>query len=49
MSTYSIVYMLQGRHTKTGQLAAIKVMSVTEVSYDRCHCDVTAFNEATSM
>ena len=23
---------LQGRHTKTGQLAAIKVMNVTEVS-----------------
>ena len=28
---YLIVFMFQGRHTKTGQLAAIKVMNVTEV------------------
>lgn len=27
------VFGLQGRHTKTGQLAAIKVMDVTEVSF----------------
>lgn len=29
-------FSLQGRHVKTGQLAAIKVMDVTEVS--KCHC-----------
>jgi hypothetical protein len=30
------VFLFQGRHTKTGQLAAIKVMDVTEVSSFIC-------------
>lgn len=30
--TYSLLLFQQGRHVKTGQLAAIKVMNVTEVS-----------------
>ena len=29
---FCLCYNLQGRHVKTGQLAAIKVMDVTEVS-----------------
>jgi len=28
-----VLFLFQGRHTKTGQLAAIKVMDVTEVSF----------------
>ena len=32
----ALLLWLQGRHTKTGQLAAIKVMNVTEVMYHLC-------------
>jgi serine/threonine protein kinase len=32
--TYGQVY--KGRHVRTGQLAAIKIMEVTEVSIDAC-------------
>jgi hypothetical protein len=45
------MFLFQGRHTKTGQLAAIKVMDVTEVSSFICfdrdyhlqHCYPEAF------
>jgi hypothetical protein len=30
---FKIIFSLQGRHVKTGQLAAIKVMDVTGVMY----------------
>ena len=33
ISNVDFLLLLQGRHTKTGQLAAIKVMDVTEVCY----------------
>jgi len=32
----TVLSFLQGRHVKTGQLAAIKVMDVTEVSTGTC-------------
>ena len=33
IQTYHHLVLFQGRHTKTGQLAAIKVMNVTEVGH----------------